>query len=318
MRPSTLLRESRLMHVAVGASILAGPASAVALADTTPTMHAWLKAGKLAYGRDVVLTGHAPSGQAGQPVLLEFAPAGTGGWRPIASSRVGGNGSFRLAAPLTRSGAVRAVEEPQSSGSSTGAFAVAASSAGSPTTPAQQVSVAPALRIRSRAINVVGGQRVSVRGKLLPGAPSRRVILQTWRAGRWITVAGARTGARGSFALRYLPDGSGQEPLRVHFTGDVANAAASRRVGELTVFHPSLASWYDDSGTTACGFHAYYGVANLSLPCGARVSFMSGGRTVNAVVDDRGPYVGGRQWDLNQNTAAALGFAGVGTVWSSS
>jgi rare lipoprotein A (peptidoglycan hydrolase) len=44
---------------------------------------------------------------------------------------------------------------------------------------------------------------------------------------------------------------------------------------------------------------------------------MNGGRTVTAVVDDRGPYVGGRQWDLNQNTAGALGFGGVGTVWSS-
>jgi rare lipoprotein A (peptidoglycan hydrolase) len=39
---------------------------------------------------------------------------------------------------------------------------------------------------------------------------------------------------------------------------------------------------------------------------------------VNAVVDDRGPFVGGRDWDLNQNTAAALGFQGVGTVWSTS
>jgi rare lipoprotein A (peptidoglycan hydrolase) len=39
---------------------------------------------------------------------------------------------------------------------------------------------------------------------------------------------------------------------------------------------------------------------------------------VTAVVDDRGPYVGGREWDLNQNTARALGFGGVGTVWSTS
>jgi rare lipoprotein A (peptidoglycan hydrolase) len=37
---------------------------------------------------------------------------------------------------------------------------------------------------------------------------------------------------------------------------------------------------------------------------------------MNAVVDDRGPYVGGREWDFNQNLAAALGFAGVGTVWA--
>jgi rare lipoprotein A (peptidoglycan hydrolase) len=56
------------------------------------------------------------------------------------------------------------------------------------------------------------------------------------------------------------------------------------------------------------------GVANLSLPCGTRVEFFYGGRSVEAEVDDRGPYVGGRTWDLNQSVAGALGFSGVGTV----
>ena len=83
------------------------------------------------------------------------------------------------------------------------------------------------------------------------------------------------------------------------------------------MFNQSTASWYEDGGTTACGFHSYYGVANLSLPCGTHVRFSYGGRTVTATVDDRGPYVGGREWDLNQNTAAALGFGGVAPVWSS-
>ena len=85
--------------------------------------------------------------------------------------------------------------------------------------------------------------------------------------------------------------------------------------GTATGFEQNVASWYDDAGSTGCGFHATYGVANKSLPCGTHVTFSYGGRTVVATVDDRGPYVGGRTWDLNQNTAAALGFAGVGTVW---
>jgi rare lipoprotein A (peptidoglycan hydrolase) len=103
----------------------------------------------------------------------------------------------------------------------------------------------------------------------------------------------------------------------VRFRGDRANASSGARAGVLTVFTPSVASWYNDGGTTGCGFHAYYGVANRTLPCGTRVTLMNGGRTVTATVDDRGPYVGGRDWDLNQNTAAALGFGGVGTVWVS-
>ena len=44
--------------------------------------------------------------------------------------------------------------------------------------------------------------------------------------------------------------------------------------------------------------------------------FRYGGRSVTATVDDRGPFVAGRTWDLNQNVAAALGFGGVGTVWA--
>jgi rare lipoprotein A (peptidoglycan hydrolase) len=88
--------------------------------------------------------------------------------------------------------------------------------------------------------------------------------------------------------------------------------------GKVTTFNQSVASWYEDGGSTACGFHAGMGVANKSLPCGTKVTFRYGGHTATATVDDRGPYVGGRTWDLNQNTAGALGFGGVGTVWSTS
>jgi rare lipoprotein A (peptidoglycan hydrolase) len=104
--------------------------------------------------------------------------------------------------------------------------------------------------------------------------------------------------------------------LRVRFGGDRDNTPATAPAGSATVYEQSVASWYQDGGSTACGFHAGLGVANLSLPCGTRVRFRFGGRSVTAVVDDRGPFVGGREWDLNQATAAALGFGGVGTVWA--
>ena len=96
-------------------------------------------------------------------------------------------------------------------------------------------------------------------------------------------------------------------------------------------YHPKADYSYDETGTAswygpglygahlACGgtlTPGTLGVANKTLPCGTHVTFRYGGRTVNAVVDDRGPYVGGRDWDLNQNSAAALGFNGVDTVWS--
>jgi rare lipoprotein A len=40
------------------------------------------------------------------------------------------------------------------------------------------------------------------------------------------------------------------------------------------------------------------------------------GRTVEVRVIDRGPYVAGREFDLTEATKQALGFGGVGEVWS--
>ena len=95
----------------------------------------------------------------------------------------------------------------------------------------------------------------------------------------------------------------------------------ARRLHRQRVYaaaHPPLsyavASWYDDAGNTASGYHAGYGVANKYMAFGTRVLFVYHGRSVEAIVDDRGPYIGGRDWDLNQNTAGALGFDGVDTV----
>ena len=76
----------------------------------------------------------------------------------------------------------------------------------------------------------------------------------------------------------------------------------------------ATASFYFDGGQTASGFHAFYGVANRTLAFGTRVLFAYRGRTVTATVDDRGPFVYSRLFDLNQNTAGALGFSGVDTV----
>lgn len=55
-------------------------------------------------------------------------------------------------------------------------------------------------------------------------------------------------------------------------------------------------------------------VAHRSLPFGTRIQFEYNGRSTTAVVMDRGPYVGGRTFDLGPGTARALGFGGVGTV----
>ncbi len=70
---------------------------------------------------------------------------------------------------------------------------------------------------------------------------------------------------------------------------------------------PDVASWYYDAGSTACGFHATYGFASLFLPCGAQITMRGPGGTVVATMEDHGPYVGGRTFDLNPALKAALG-----------
>jgi rare lipoprotein A len=56
------------------------------------------------------------------------------------------------------------------------------------------------------------------------------------------------------------------------------------------------------------------GVAHQSLPCGAKLTLRKGHRTVRVRVIDRGPYVGGREFDLTEATARRLHFHGHGAV----
>jgi hypothetical protein len=72
---------------------------------------------------------------------------------------------------------------------------------------------------------------------------------------------------------------------------------------------PAVASWYYDGGTTGCGFHAALGVATLIAPCGSHIRICNGSSCIVATRDDSGPYTGGRTFDLNPTSRAALGCA---------
>jgi rare lipoprotein A (peptidoglycan hydrolase) len=70
--------------------------------------------------------------------------------------------------------------------------------------------------------------------------------------------------------------------------------------------HDADVSWYGPGfygKRTACGVamtKTLLGVAHRSLPCGTKVTFRNpaNGRVITVRVVDRGPFVGGRQWDL--------------------
>jgi rare lipoprotein A (peptidoglycan hydrolase) len=68
---------------------------------------------------------------------------------------------------------------------------------------------------------------------------------------------------------------------------------------------------------TACGgvlTPDTLGVAQPTLPCGARVFVTYQGKTVLTQVVDRGPYTAGRQFDLTDALARKLGLKGVQTI----
>ena len=57
-----------------------------------------------------------------------------------------------------------------------------------------------------------------------------------------------------------------------------------------------------------------WGVAHKSLPCGTMVTLSHGANTVTVPVVDRGPYIGGREFDLSPRVKAALGCTDLCTV----
>lgn len=91
--------------------------------------------------------------------------------------------------------------------------------------------------------------------------------------------------------------------------------------GQVSIaWHTSEVSWYGPGfygQRTACGeamTQQLVGVAHRTLPCGTLVTFRWNGHTVRAPVVDRGPYVGGRLWDLTPGLCALLDHCYTGPI----
>ena len=204
--------------------------------------------------------------------------------------------------------------------------------AGIPATPtggsiAQLIDPAPPsvplvrakLRIVRVNLDVLDGSAASVAGTLRPALAGRLVELQRHTRRGWRTISRRPTRARGAFVLRYTPRHLLTERVRVLFAGDAGALPTARPVGVLSSYRLAGASWYGGGGGLACGGRltaSTLGVANKTLPCGTLVTIRYGGHSVRVPVVDRGPYVAGRDFDLTEATKRALGFDGVGEVWS--
>jgi rare lipoprotein A len=333
VRPSFHLRNCRTVQMTIALVMLAAPASALALSTTTSAADGRHQPGilpmsvtprEVRLGHPVLVRGRVHAAPATATVELESAPSRQGRWRRLGTTPIGPHGGWALHARLRESAVVRAVEVAAPARRSRGVHrldtevAVATDATATRRTTAVShvtaIAVQAQMHVAVRERAAVAGADADVFGLLAPARAGRVVALQVHSRRGWSTLGHGRTGPRGGFAVRVPAPAGGRRALRVVFAGDRLNARATGGAGTLTQYVPVVVSWYDDAGSTACGFHAGDGVASRTLPCGTKVHFLRGGRAVTATVDDRGPYVGGREFDLNQNTAGALGFAGVGVV----
>ncbi len=165
--------------------------------------------------------------------------------------------------------------------------------------------------------SVLGGNGVAVHGKVRPGGSHRVKVVFSGPDAR---VLGTTTRADGTFALRWSPDRIGNYAVRafgVHGKRTRGSVSPARR---LTSYRQAGASYYGPGlygNGVACGgtlMPGTLGVAHKTLPCGTQVKLRYHGRTLTVPVIDRGPYVGGRDYDLTEATRDRLGFPGVGTV----
>ena len=166
--------------------------------------------------------------------------------------------------------------------------------------------------VSAKRLNIQSGSRVTVKGRAAAPMTAR---LQIQRRGRWVTLDRDRTNRTGRFVLRKRIAGAQSTRARVRLTN-----GETRVVGRLNVYRRALASWYGPGlfgnklgcgGTLQAGS---LGVANKSLPCGTKVTLRHRGRMLRVRVIDRGPYVGGREYDLTAATARKLGFSGHGVI----
>lgn len=133
------------------------------------------------------------------------------------------------------------------------------------------------------------------------------------------SVSNSNGSSQGSNAGSAGSAGSGSSTQQPSGTGGSSSGTTS-----TSGWKSGVASYYGIGdgfmgGTTASGAivtESSMGVAMLNVPLGTYVEISYGGRSVIAVVNDRGPYVHGRVIDMQPAVARALGFlsVGVGTV----
>jgi hypothetical protein len=189
--------------------------------------------------------------------------------------------------------------------------------------PTATVGKAPKARISGKLTDKrsVGNDGIRVSGVVSGvGAHDARVRLKVRRVGtrNWASVATKVVQSGHKFKLTWTSGRPGR--YRTRLTVNKQGRVISDRLGVAYVFRRSYASYFGPGlygSGLACGGHlspSTVGVAHKTLPCGTKVTFNVGHRTVTARVIDRGPYIAGRDWDLTTALKNKLGFGSTGSI----
>jgi len=165
--------------------------------------------------------------------------------------------------------------------------------------------------------HVRAGETSLIRGRVTPAAGQTVVVKVGDRK-----VKTVHTRGDGRFRARWRAPRAGSFAARaIVRDGEPAAQGGSGSV-RINVYRAASASYYGPGlygGNLACGGTlrpGTMGVANRSLPCGARLTLRYGKRSVRVQVIDRGPFSGNREFDLTAATKARLAFPSTGTVLS--
>jgi rare lipoprotein A len=170
--------------------------------------------------------------------------------------------------------------------------------------------------------DLLAGHVLTVSGRVSPGGGGShrvRIVVDGPSGGRLRAV----TDRRGVFHTRWGLHRTGIYEVRAYGVHDRRVTGSRSAVRRVTVYRPAAASYYGPGlygGALACGGTLQpgtLGVAHKWLPCGTRVRLRYRGRSLTVPVVDRGPYVGGRDFDLTEATKQRLRFPDVGIVLSS-
>jgi hypothetical protein len=201
--------------------------------------------------------------------------------------------------------------------------ALAQSGTSTPTTePTARAALEPRIAVRHRKLDLRAGRRAVVAGRVTPLTAGLTVSLQVRRGHGWRTIDRDRTDTAGRYKLHERLRSTLSRRARVVVAPAPGLQRGKRRIGRLNVYRYAQASWYGPGlygNRTGCGgtlAAGRLGVAHKTLPCGTMVTFKHGEREVRVPVIDRGPYVGGREYDLTAATAQRLGVHGPGAILS--